>query len=65
MISINIKSFTENKSELELNRKSSEQDRKAIEELVRERDILNKVRLFIIFYPLFTLYLNIFFINSD
>ena len=31
-------------SELEVSKKQAEQDRKAIDELVRERDILNKVR---------------------
>ena len=32
-------------TELEGNKKQAEQDRKAIDELIRERDILNKVSL--------------------
>lgn len=33
-----------NNPELEISKKQNEQDKKAIDELIRERDILNKVR---------------------
>jgi hypothetical protein len=38
--------------ELEISKKQSEQDRKAIDDLVRERDILNKVNIYFLIFDL-------------